>query len=238
MTFRIYPAVVASLPHVAHFTAERPVPMTRLRVDQRLALLHPADREQILRGEVLASWAPAGGLLRFHGDASGATEAERIAARGLAEAFAGGGRLHPGIRGYLELRRDQRLFLAALRHRRQGAGPEVLAGLDPGFAPESLRRHLRLHWQEPDLNLARRHPWLPEVRRFLEAGAALELRRALMQTAWDRLRRLRDADPLGVAAVAAFFFSWQITVAWAGHDPDAARERFRRLVHQALPASA
>jgi len=234
MTLRIYPAVVASLPHVAHFTAQRPVPLTRLRVDQRLALLHPEDREQILRGEALADWSPAGGLLRFHRDA----EVERIAARALAEAFVGGGRLHPGIRDYLELRRDQRLFLAALRHRRQGAGPEVLAGLDPGFAPLSLLRHLRLHWQEPDLNLAYRHPWLPEVRRFLEAGAALELRRALMQTAWVRLRRLRDADPLGLAAVAAFFFSWQITVAWAGHDPEAARERFRMLVHQALPASA
>jgi hypothetical protein len=234
MPFRSYPDLVASFPHVAHFTSEKPAPMTRLRLDERLARLAPDDRAQLLRGEPLAAWSPGAGLMRFHDDRIGAAEAEHIASEHLAEALGPG--LHPGLRDYLEFRRDQRLFLMVLRQRRLGRGPELLAGLVPGFLPEALRRHLRLHWRDPDLNLGLRHPWLPELRRLLEGGSAVSLRRAMMEEAWTRLRRLRDLDPLGFPAVAAFFFSWQIAAAWASHDAAVAKGRFRRLYEETLPS--
>ncbi len=48
----MYYDLVASLPHLPHFERAERLPITRLRLDQRLRLLKPAHADQLARAQV------------------------------------------------------------------------------------------------------------------------------------------------------------------------------------------
>ena len=213
----MYYDLVASLPHLPHFQRAERVPITRLRLDQRLRLLRPAHADQLARACSLVRWRPDRLL--------GKTDAAQAAAYSALM----GSPLERPLREYVAFRMDQQTLLAALRRKRAGLG------LPEGAAPWGVGprvRHVRTHWDEPDFRLAILYPWLPQAGDLLASGDALGLERLLMDGAWRRLDRHAEQNTFGFEAVFAYFFKWDILQAWLACDADQGKTRFRDLIDQ------
>lgn len=213
----MYYDLVASLPHLPHFDLAGHLPVTRLRLDQRLRLLRTGHRDQLARAESLVRWRldPQ----RWRADAAQLEECAALLASPL----------DPSLREYVAFRIDQQTLLAALRRKQEGAAS--LNGVGRWDAVPRAR-HIQTHWDEPDFGLAPLVPWLPDAREFLAAGDARRLERLLMNVAWRRLGRHAEQNTFGFEAVFAYFFRWDILRAWLSSDPEKGKTRFRELIDQ------
>ena len=73
-------------------------------------------------------------------------------------------------------------------------------------------------------------PWIPEAAALLEAGAAKELDRLLMNAVWTRLGRIAERSTFGFEPVFAFVFRRDILQRWLAYDAQLAKVRFQELV--------
>jgi hypothetical protein len=209
----MYYDLIASLPHLPHFTRASHSPITRLRLDQRLRSLRPAHADQLARAEGLVRWSPD--LLLGQSDAMFVAEYSRLK----------GESLDSRLREYLEFRMEQQTLVAALRRRLVGLGvPEESWGVAPRV------RSIRRCWDQPDFRLGALHPWLPQARDLLAAGDARQLEQLLMGAAWRRLDQCAEQGMFAFAAVFAFVFKWDMLQTWLACDADQGKNRFRDLI--------
>ncbi len=211
----MYYDLVASLPHLPYFERAERLPITRLRLDQRLRLLKPEHADQLARAQSLVRWRPDR-LLRKTDAAQAADYAALMASP-----------LDRPLREYVEFRMDQQTLLAALRRKRDALG------LREGSAPWGVGPrvpHVQRYWDEPDFRLGLLYPWLPQARDLLAAGDARGLERLLMDGAWRRLDRHAEQHTFGFEAVFSYFFKWDILRAWLACDAEHGKTRFRDLV--------
>ncbi|BCX88569.1 hypothetical protein MIN45_P0938 [Methylomarinovum tepidoasis] len=210
-----YHTVLGSLPHLPHFQRAERLPLTRLRLEQRVGMLPEAQARQIWQAEALVSLRQA---VARHASGGDWLRRWRRTLPAITE---------PRLREYVEYRRDQQLILAALRLRHQGLGPETEAEI---WSISPRGRKIQDHWHDGDFRLAALYPWLVEARSLLERQDARELERLLMDACWQKLNRIGDSQPLGFGKVVAFVFQWDIVNAWLAHDPVQASERFKQLM--------
>ena len=213
----MYYDLVASLPHLPHFERAERLPITRLRLDQRLRLLKPAHADQLARAQSLVRWR----LDPLLGRTDAAQAAEYVA---LMHAP-----MEQPLREYVAFRMDQQTLLAALRRKRDNLGlPEGAArwGVGPWV------RHIRIHWDQPDFRLAHLYPWLPQARDLLADGDARGLERLLMDVAWRWLDRCAEQNVFGFEAVFCYAFKWDILRAWLACDAQKGKTRFTELIDQ------
>ncbi len=211
----MYYDLVASLPHLPHFERAERLPITRLRLLQRLRLLTPEHADQLARAQSLVRWRPD----RLLGNTD-ATQAADYAALMASP-------LERPLREYVARRMDQQTLLAALRRKEDDGGRPV--GTTPwGVGP--WVHHVQRHWDEPDFRLALLHPWLPQARGLLAAGDARGLERLLMDVAWRWLDRCAEQNMFSFEAVFSYFFKWDILQAWLACDADKGKTRFRDLI--------
>lgn len=217
----MYYDLIASLPHLPHFEQAEWLPITRLRLNQRLQLLKPAHADQLRRARSLVLWRPP--QLLGKTDAAVVTEYAALMDSPL----------DASLREYVAFRMDQQTLLAALRRKREqqplpdeptpwGIGPRV--------------HHIRKHWDEPDLRLAHVYPWIAPARELLTAGDARGLERLMMDVTWRWLGRCAERSMFGFEAVFSYFFKWDILQAWLAGDPDRATVRFRDLIEEVTHA--
>lgn len=217
----MYYDLVASLPHLPYFERADRLPITPLRLEQRLRLLKPAHAEQLALARSLVRWRPD----RLHGK----TDAEQVAEYDALMTLP----MERALSQYVEFRMDQQTLVAALRRKREGEeAPE--ASVRWGTGP--WVRHVRKHWDEPDFRMAMLHPWLPQARDFLAAGDAQALERLLMASAWRRLERHAERNTFSFEAVFAYVFKWDMLRAWLACDANKAKTRFRELIEQVTHA--
>jgi hypothetical protein len=215
---RTYYTLVASLPALPYFeTAER-LPINRDRLEQRLTMLLPEDRETVHLAEAFLTWQRR---RPERSDAAFVEEYRRSAFR-----F----RSRP-LREMIDERLQVRTVVAALRRRALGQGPPE-RGRPWGIGPHVLR--IERHWHEPDFGLRHVHPWLPGLRERLEAGDALGVERRLMALVWAGLRRAAEGQAFGFVAVLAYLFQWDIVRRWLSYNADAAEARLERLTGEAV----
>jgi hypothetical protein len=213
----MYYDLVASLPRLPHFERAERLPITRLRLDQRLRLLKPMHADQMARAESLVRWRVRSLL--------GKTDAVQVAEYSALMASP----LERELREFVAFRMDQQTLLAALRRKRDGLAPldgTAAWGVGPWV------RHVQRHWDEPDFRLAILHPWLPQAADLLAAGDARGLERLLMDVAWRRLDRCAEQNMFSFEAVFAFFFKWDILQAWLACDAVKGKTKFRDLIDQ------
>lgn len=213
----MYYELIASLPYLPYFERAEWLPITRLRLGQRLRLLKPGHAGQLARARSLVSWR-SDRLL-------GRTDAEIRAEYGALMAAP----LERPLREYVEFRMNQQTLLAALRRKQEGLElPQQRApwGVGPWV------RYVRTHWGEQDFRLAHLYPWLPQARDLLAAGDARGLERLLMAGAWRRLDRYAEQSMFGFQAVFSYFFKWDILQAWLACDAEKGKTRFRDLIDQ------
>jgi hypothetical protein len=191
------------------------LPITQLRLRQRLRRLKPAHAEQLRRALPLVRWRPDRVLGRT--DAAAAAE------------FAGlmHSTLETPLREYAAFHMETQTLLAALRRRQHGLGvPEATRSW--GVGPRVL--HIRRHWDAPDFSLGYVYPWLPRARELLAAGEARGLERLLMDVAWQWLSRCAERNMFGFEAVISFVFKWDVLQAWLACDANQAQIRFTELI--------
>jgi hypothetical protein len=211
-----YYTIVASLPHLPYFADAERLPLSRLRLEQRLRMLDADESRQIYQAEFLAGWRlPAGKL-----GGGNIAKHYKTALQSISQ---------PVLREFVEYRLDIQTIVAALRLRQ--------AGRDPGQYPGTwgigrLVKHIEAHWDAADFRLGTVYPWVNEASSYLAAADAMALDRLLMDTVWRKLSRLGDMRPFGFEAITAFVFKWDILQAWLQRDAFAAKQRFQTLIEE------
>jgi len=211
-----YYTVVASFPHLPYFANTERLPLSRLRLEQRLRMLDADETRQIFQAEFLVGWRlPAGKVGGGNIAASYKTGLQSIG--------------QPVLREFVEYRLDIQTVLAALRIRQAGRDPQQHPGT---WGIGRWVKHIETHWDAADFRLGTVYPWLLEAGNTLAAADAMALDRLLMDTVWRKLSHLGDINPFGFEAITAFVFKWDITQAWLLRDACAAKQRFQILIDE------
>lgn len=209
---RRYYQLVAALPAVPYFRRASRLPMSRLRLEQRLGLLESEDRRDLRDAESLIAWSrqpvsrTTAELAALH---------QRVTADIRSDA----------LRHVMAFRMDMRTLMVALRLRRRGqTPPDGVWGIGPYV------RTIEARWGESDFGLAALFPWVHQAQSLLERGDAMELEGLLMDQSWQALSRVADPVPFGFEQVFATVFKLDILQRWLSYDAEAARARFEELI--------
>ncbi len=213
--------LLASLPHLPHFTRARHLPITRERLDRRLGMLDADARAITERARtVLACHRPDPGIT----DAAMQARYRELIAEAPSRTLV----------AVAEFRMSMLTIMAALRRRRRGEGPPA-AGEIWGAGP--WVRRIEQNWSDNHLGLSAAQPWVARAYQLLESGDEASLERYLMDTLWHRLDRLAEEDPsvhpFGLDALLVYLFKWCILEHWLMHSAAQARDHFIDLVSEA-----
>jgi hypothetical protein len=209
-----YYTLVSSLPRLPHFTQAEWLPLSRKQLDQRLSMLNEEDALQVRLAEDMVKWQ------RQPISLTNEQVAENFR-RALPQIK------HTALHEFVEFRMAQRTAMVALRRRRLGL-PKP--GVDEAWGVGPWMRLMVENWDRPDLGLGYMLPWLEEAGKLLDAGAAQELERLLMEAVWTRLGRIADRSPFGLEPVISFVFRWDILQRWMTYDAEKGSARFQELV--------
>jgi len=212
-----YITLVASLPYLPPFEKAERVPISRLRLEQRLHILSADHAQQLANAEALVNWRMS--LTKPKNDALMVSRYRVLLASTK----------HQALRDFIAFRIDQQTVLAALRQRK--AGVEVSVFEQTAHASR-WTRFIAQHWDDADFKLTFMYPWIPEARRLLAANDARGLDRLLMTVIWQRLGHISDTNSFGFEAVFAFVFKWDLLQAWFARDPITAKSRFQELIKE------
>ncbi len=212
-----YYTVVASLPHLPYFANAERLPLSRLRLEQRLRMLDADESGQIFQAELLVGWRLPLGKFR----SSGNIAAHYKTALQIID--------QPVLREFVEYRLDMQTVIAALRIRQAGLDPQQYPGT---WGIGRWVKHIEAHWDAADFHLRTVYPWLPDAANYLATANAIALDRLLMETVWRKLSRVGDVNPFGFGAITAFVFKWDILQAWLLRDANAAKQRFQILIEE------
>lgn len=215
-----YLTLVASLPHLPHFERATRLPINRERLEERLKMLTPEDREVARRAE---------DFLRWQRQPIDRSDEEVLDAyhRMLADIS------NPTLRLMIEYRMERRTLQAALRRRQLGQGPP---GDDARWGLPRVMQAVRRNWSRADFGLGAAHPWIWAMKEHLESGDALGLERLLMRGTWRHLGALMDQERphFSFEAVLVYLFQWDILSRWVAYEAERASERFDALVDEAM----
>lgn len=211
-----YYTVVASLPFLPYFAYAERLPLTRLRLEQRLRMLEAHETRQIYQAEQLVGWRLSAQKLGSRNFMPYATKALQTIEQ-------------PALRNFVEYRLELQTVLAALRLR------HAQRDVSESRANWGIGRwvsHIESHWDAPDFRLGSIYPWISEAGKLLAAGDAVGLERLMMDIVWRHLSSLGDVNPFGFEPITAFVFKWDILQSWLIHDASNAKQRFHKLMDE------
>jgi hypothetical protein len=213
-----YLTLMASLPALQAPFVARQLPLSRLRLEARLRLLDEDDAGMLSRILDVMQWERAGIEM---------TDADMVLRLdALMDELHGA-----TLRRVISERFALRTVLAAMRRRRRGQNaPATGAAWGFGEFVDLIRRN----WTRPHFGLRRTMPWLAELRELHDAGATLELERAIVRVDWDNLCRAAREHEFDFEAVVLYALRYNVVADWLGHAPADARARFEELVASAI----
>jgi hypothetical protein len=202
--------LISSLPALpVHFEDAERVPISRLRLNQRLTMLDEEAAEALERMADFLVW-----------DRQPFDRTDLDVCRHydqFMESFQ-----NPLARRWVDYAMTVRTIVSALRRRRLGldAPPGV------GWSAE----HIARNWAHPDFRLAVRLPWIAEVDAQLNGDSPFELERTLLNLKWTHAKRLADQYQFSFEAVLLYLIRWEIVFYWTRRDAALGQEKFERLV--------
>ncbi|MCV6597506.1 MAG: DUF2764 family protein [Mangrovicoccus sp.] len=211
-----YIALVSSLPSPERLFRAKQPPLSRLRLERRLAALSPADRACLAVIEKLMSWTN----YEMSDDSAVARARSKAALDGLQSAT---------LQEIVQERMDLRAVIAALRMRRDGQSAPAAP-----WAQSRLIPHIRANWSDPGFKLETRLPWLKEALALLEKRDPLGLERHMLDVTHRQLQRHGAKHHFDFEAVVIYVLRWDIFDRWAQSDARAAARRFETLAQEAL----
>jgi hypothetical protein len=208
-----YYTLIASLPHIPRsFDIER-VPISRIRLEQRLKMLGDEDESVVEQIQSFLLWDRQ---QPERTDDDVASEYERLM-NSITNKLA---------RDIVNHRMDIRTITCALRRRR--------LGLEPPAAVGQYVSHIRKNWQHPDFRLVQDHAWITRVSERLAANQPLEVERELLNATWNRWVKLADSFHFSFETILLYLARWEIVDRWTRLNASAGRKRFDILLEQAL----
>ena len=208
-----YYMLIASLPHLpANFDVDY-LPISRVRLAQRLKMLQPGDALVLEQLNDFLAWDR---------QPLDRTDAEVVARYEQLMATIS----NSLVRMLINHRIDVRTIVSGLRRRRNGQGPP------PGVGQmvETIARN----WQHPQFQLHGQHPWIVEFDRDLSAGDALAAQRVLYRVVWDRWTRLAEHYYFSFETVLLYLARWSIIERWVSQDQQAGQQKFDELIEETL----
>ncbi|MGR9037410.1 MAG: hypothetical protein ACU83O_12630, partial [Gammaproteobacteria bacterium] len=132
---KAYYTVVSSLPHLPYFADVERLPLSRLRLEQRLRMLDAEETRQVYQAEFLAGWRLSPGKLVSGGNIAAHLKRELS------------GIEQPVLREFVEFRLEMLTVLAALRIRQSGRNPAQSSDI---WGLGRWVKHIETHWEAPD----------------------------------------------------------------------------------------
>ncbi len=212
-----YAMLLSALPYHGPLFGAKQTPLSRIRLNQRLALLDPIEADCLREARRLLEWAQQ--------DPEQSDAQTVLRARRVIEDIA-----NPLIRDLVVWRLEMRTVVAALRRRHRGDS----APRDRHWGFGRWVSRIMQHWNEPEFGLQSAFPWLPEAARLLSRGAAVDLERLLLGAVWNHLERISDGHYLDFEAVVIYVLRWDMIARWTTYDGQEALRRFDELVEQAM----
>jgi hypothetical protein len=214
--------LIASLPDHGPLFGARQTPLSRIRLQQRLNLLKPRDRDLLDRITDLLDWMRHG---MARSDSEILTKARDLLPRIVS----------PTLKQLVTRRLELRSLVAALRSRRRGEGPP---GTDVPWGFGRWMRHIRVNWSEPGFRLDHVYPQVHEMQRMLQSDDMLGVERILLEMVWRDLERIEEGHYFDFEAVVIYTLRWDLVYRWTGYDGEGAARRFDELTEQALSGVA
>jgi len=213
-----YYMLVASLPYLPPLFAASKPPMSRERLEGRLNMLEDEDRKELTVLEDLMRFARMSLDTR---DSDVVERAERVIPALRSD----------HLRQVATWRMEIRTIVAALRRRAAGGSP---AKTNEPWGYGHWVGHIERNWTRPDFGLAHAVPYVVRFQQLIEQRDALQMERALLDTVYRELARIRDLHHFDFESVALYVFMWDIIARWTGYDKERAKERFDLLVGEGL----
>lgn len=216
-----YVMLMASLPALGPLLSEKEPSINEARLEQRLKMLAPEDRETLDRVRSLLSWAA---LELSEDDAAFLARARETLAAIESEA----------IRAVLRDRLEIRTVLAALRRRQAG---EEAPTREDAWGYGRYVETIRAHWAAPDFGLRFTFPWVVAAGERLKAEDRKGLERIALEAAWKVGERHLALHQFDFEAVFHYVLRWSLVDRWSRYDADAAAVRFAELLDAAFADS-
>ncbi|UCG85569.1 MAG: DUF2764 family protein [Gemmatimonadota bacterium] len=213
-----YYMLMASLPPLPPVFTSDQTPISRLRLERRLALLEPDDRAELAAIEDLMRWD------RLPLDITDQEILER------AHSFIPQIR-SATLREVATWRLEVRTVVAGLRRRALGRPPP--SPREPwGYG--RWVRYITHNWAATDFGLGGALPWVAEFSRLINQNDTLGFERELLGITWQYMSRAADRHFFTFEAVALYVLRWDIISRWTAYNGRLAQERFDRLVNAGL----
>ncbi len=214
----VYTMLMVSLPrHKNNLFDEEQVPLSRIQLNKRLAILSPEDTADLLKIEELLHWSH---MKKEIDQAFVSKTIESI--ESINNHF---------IKTIVIWRLELRIILAALRLRKQGldkAPDQKILGFDYW---QSAIKH---NWHQVDFGLSNRLPWLTEADTLLKAHKSLELENLLFSLVWDHYHQQSFGHYFNFEAVIIYVLRWNIINQLSNRDKQLSTQRFTNLVDAEL----
>lgn len=213
-----YYMLMASLPPLPPLFTSDQTPISRLRLDRRLSMLEPEDREELAEIEDLMRWD------RLPLDI---TDAEIIEHANEFIPRIRSGRLREVATWRLEVR----TVVAGVRRRAMGKQPPAP---DEQWGYGRWVRHIQQKWSAADFGLGNIMPWVADFSRLMDEGDTLGFEKQLLDLAWRYMSRAADDHFFDFEAVVLYVLRWDTFARWTAYSGELAAERFGRLVNEGM----
>lgn len=208
-----YYMLVTSLPYMPRTFEVEQVPISRMRLEQRLTMLKPNDMSVVEQVQEFLRWDrqhrdQTDEDVKDHFELLVATITNRL------------------VRKIIVFRMDVRTIVSGLRRRH--------VNMSPPIGVSHLVPHIEKHWDHPQFNLVREHPWIDELLKCLAEGNTLQAERTLMRATWNRWTQLAERYYFTFESVILYLVRWEIVDRWTRLNRSVGQARFEDLVAGAL----
>lgn len=206
--------LMASLPsHKLNLFEDKQVPLSRIQLNKRLALLDERDAADLGRIETLLHWSQ----IKTTIDDQFVDETRKSIASIN----------HPFIKKIVIWRLELRIILSALRMRHQGQKkPPNINVTDFNYWYFIITKY----WNEADFGLIKQLPWILEANELLLANKSLQLEKLLFAVVWEQYQRDSFGHYFDFEAVIIYVLRWDILSRWTCNNSKMAVNRFNHLV--------
>lgn len=211
---RNYYTLIGSLPALPpHFEAAERVPISQLRLVERLKLLEPQDADVIEQMSDFLVWERQ----PLERSDDNVREQYDKFMESVKSRFA---------RELIQHAMTSRTIIRALRCRRLELEPP--AGIPP------VSSQIARNWNHPDFHLGSQFPWVGEADALLRGDDPFDLERKKLTIIWTRAKRLAGQFHFSFEAVVLYLIRWEVVYRWTTRDAAAGQEKFEQLVAAAM----
>ena len=214
-----YTLLLSSLPlHPTNLFSAKQTPVSRIQLDNRLALLDGPDARDLARIETLLHWSK---IISIQED-------ELLIKQDMAELAS----IHNDfLREIVLWRLELRTIISALR-RRQAGEVTVPSTAFHGFG--NWPRLITQHWHEKDFGIGHLLPWIHDASSLIEQNKTFELEKMMLNLVWQHYARVGSHHYFDFPAVVIYVLRWDVINRWSSYDKDLAIQRFDELVDEGL----